>query len=207
MQVAYALGLILAFDVSLGFNGFSYGVLYDYFLPFRSLRSPARWASWSASRSRCWPDSALRGSPIASAVASAASRLCRDGRGDSDQYVSTPIPLQPIPRDVPRCMPTSCAIGRSRACRSWSIRCRRATIRPTCIYSTFHWQPLLNGYSGFFPASYFEMLAAAESFPDAAFFDAIKARGVRYLLVHQERMIGSRYVRMIPELDRGPISR
>src|SRR5580765_6633462 len=39
---AYALGLILAFDVSLGFNGVIYRSLYDYFLPFKALRIPAR---------------------------------------------------------------------------------------------------------------------------------------------------------------------
>ena len=36
------LGLILAFDVSLGFNGVIYRGLYDYFLPFKALRIPAR---------------------------------------------------------------------------------------------------------------------------------------------------------------------
>src|SRR5204862_6460212 len=41
-RLAYALGLLLAFDVSLGFNGFVYRALYDYFLPFRALRIPAR---------------------------------------------------------------------------------------------------------------------------------------------------------------------
>jgi hypothetical protein len=69
-------------------------------------------------------------------------------------------------------------------------------------YSTYHWQPLVNGYSGFFPASYNEVLAASQEFPGDVFINAIRSRGARYLLVHQERMIGTRYVRMIPELDR-----
>jgi hypothetical protein len=34
----YGLGLLLAFDVSLGFNGVIYPALYDYFLPFKALR-------------------------------------------------------------------------------------------------------------------------------------------------------------------------
>ena len=41
-RLAYGLGLVLAFDVSLGFNGLIYPVLYDYFLPFKALRIPAR---------------------------------------------------------------------------------------------------------------------------------------------------------------------
>ena len=39
---AYLLGLLLAFDISLGFNGFTYPLLYDYIRPFRGLRIPAR---------------------------------------------------------------------------------------------------------------------------------------------------------------------
>jgi hypothetical protein len=69
-------------------------------------------------------------------------------------------------------------------------------------YSTFHWVPLVNGYSGFFPASYTEVAEASRDFPGDAFIDLIKRRGARYLAVHQERMIGNRYLRMIPELDR-----
>ena len=42
VPLAYALGLLLAFDVSLGFNGVIYRGLYDYFLPFKALRIPAR---------------------------------------------------------------------------------------------------------------------------------------------------------------------
>ena len=40
--IAYGLGLLIAFDLSLGFNGISYRILYEYVLPFRGLRVPAR---------------------------------------------------------------------------------------------------------------------------------------------------------------------
>jgi hypothetical protein len=33
-------------------------------------------------------------------------------------------------------------------------------------YSTFHWQSLLNGYSGFFPPSYGQLMNAMRAFPD-----------------------------------------
>src|SRR5262249_48297995 len=39
-RIAYGLGLLLAFDVSLGLNGLIYRGLYDYFLPFKALRIP-----------------------------------------------------------------------------------------------------------------------------------------------------------------------
>lgn len=33
-------------------------------------------------------------------------------------------------------------------------------------YSTFHWQALQNGYSGFFPPSYHQLAEALATFPD-----------------------------------------
>lgn len=52
-------------------------------------------------------------------------------------------------------------------------------------FSTAHWRPLLNGYSGFAPPSYFEMLHALQDFPAASALDYLRGRGVRYLLVHE----------------------
>lgn len=202
---AYALGLLLAFDISLGFNGISYRVLYDYFLPFHSLRSPARMGimvgfslAVLAGYGAAWISDRVSGRVVPKMVFTgiAAAILI--------EYMSAPIPLQPIPRDVPE---VYADIVRDRADADAAVVEYPMSPRddPTYMYySTFHWHSLVNGYSGFFPASYYKMLEASASFPGAAFIDAIKAHGVRYLLVHQERMIGTRYVRMIPELDRQP---
>jgi hypothetical protein len=69
-------------------------------------------------------------------------------------------------------------------------------------YSTFHWQHLVNGYSGFFPPSYGRVLRAMRSFPDQTSFDAIKGHGARYLVIHGERLFGARYEELIPELEK-----
>jgi len=52
-------------------------------------------------------------------------------------------------------------------------------------YSTTHWRPLLNGYSGFAPPSYFELLDRLRGFPDTASIAYLRQRRVRYLLVHE----------------------
>ena len=52
-------------------------------------------------------------------------------------------------------------------------------------YSTRHWQPLVNGYSGFAPPSYLELLEDLRGFPDERSVLTLAARDVRYLLVHQ----------------------
>jgi hypothetical protein len=52
-------------------------------------------------------------------------------------------------------------------------------------FSTAHWRPLLNGYSGFAPPRYREMLGELQAFPSQGSLDYLRGRGVRYLLVHE----------------------
>jgi hypothetical protein len=68
-------------------------------------------------------------------------------------------------------------------------------------YSTFHWQTLLNGYSGFFPLSYLRLVAVMRTFPDARSLDALRARGARYAIVHGERLPSEEYQRLIRAID------
>ena len=50
--------------------------------------------------------------------------------------------------------------------------------------STFHWMPLLNGYSGTFPRSYLMSLARLRSFPHPNAIGALRRTGIRYVIVH-----------------------
>ena len=50
--------------------------------------------------------------------------------------------------------------------------------------STYHWQPLLNGYSDLIPPDYDAVANLMTRFPDDASFAMLKARGVRYVVVH-----------------------
>jgi hypothetical protein len=203
-QFAYALGLVLAFDVSLGFNGVIYRGLYDYFLPFKALRVPARMglmvgfslavlAGYGATR-------------IAERLPSAAMRrvvLTVLGVLMLVEYASTPLPFWTAPQHPPE---------------SYADLVKDKGDGPTAVifefptgaledpeylyYSTFHWQSLVNGYSGFFPPSYKVLVNAVRTFPDEASMDTIKSHGTRYLVIHGEMLYGARYETLIPELDR-----
>jgi hypothetical protein len=50
--------------------------------------------------------------------------------------------------------------------------------------STFHWKPLVNGYSGYHPPSYLQRLDDLQSFPDASSLEALRRTGVKYVVVH-----------------------
>ena len=53
------------------------------------------------------------------------------------------------------------------------------------VYSTHHWKPLVNGYAGIEPASYQRIRALAHRFPTEEFLAAIRATGVRYVVLHR----------------------
>lgn len=50
--------------------------------------------------------------------------------------------------------------------------------------STYDWLPRVNGYSGYFPHGYKEFVEVMRGFPDKASLDALRDRGVRFVLVH-----------------------
>ncbi len=55
------------------------------------------------------------------------------------------------------------------------------------VNSTAHWRPLMNGYSGYTPASYGEYADVFWYFPRDYAIDAMKRAGVTHIMVHPER--------------------
>jgi hypothetical protein len=52
------------------------------------------------------------------------------------------------------------------------------------FWSRQHWQPMLNGQSGFFPPWYRDFQRYSTTFPDRESVAFLKSRGVRYVIVH-----------------------
>lgn len=59
---------------------------------------------------------------------------------------------------------------------------------PYVVSSTVHFRPMLNGYSGFTPASYLQHREIVERLPDDAAFDALAAVGVTHITAHGARL-------------------
>ena len=51
-------------------------------------------------------------------------------------------------------------------------------------FSTFHWFPLVNGYSGVYPPSYLARLNRMPGFPDETSCRQLRRDRVRYVVVH-----------------------
>ncbi|MBI4485200.1 MAG: hypothetical protein HY655_04230 [Acidobacteria bacterium] len=201
-RVSYGLGLLLAFDVSLGFNGFTYHVLYDYALPFRGLRIPARMGL-------------MVGFTLAVLAGFGAARIAErlpsiTGRRAVmagfaflilAEYASKPIDLQILPLAPPEVYADVIKDRGDSPTTTLFEFPARPQDDPTYMYfSTFHWQHLVNGYSGFFPPSYHYLGLSLENFPDDESMRAIKARGARYLVIHGERLYGDHYETLVADL-------
>ena len=206
VRLAYGLGLLLAFDVSLGFNGLLYPALYDYFLPFKALRIPARMGLMVG-----FSLAILAGygvARIAGRLRSASARRVTVGALGIlmlAEYASKPIELWKAPLRPPQAYAD---IMRDRGDSPTAVLFEFPTglieDASYSYYSTFHWQWLVNGYSGFFPPSYRRLVTAMPDFPDERSLDAIRSHGVRYLVIHGEYLRGDRYKTLIPQLDRRP---
>jgi hypothetical protein len=199
---AYALGLLLAFDVSLGFNGVSFPAFYEYVLPFRAVRIPARMGLYT-------------GFSLAVLAGFGAARLV--GRVNSlksrltvwigialallVEYASRPV-IVTVNREIP---PVYDDLVRDRSDGPTATIFEFPTSlfdNPTYLYySTFHWQHLVNGYSGFFPPSYWRVAEAVANFPDERSMLEIRRHGTNYLVIHGERLRGNRYETLVAALD------
>jgi hypothetical protein len=54
------------------------------------------------------------------------------------------------------------------------------------FYSKFHWQRIVNGYSGFWPPTYDDITAIANGFPSSESIGMLRALGVEHIIVHDE---------------------
>lgn len=66
----------------------------------------------------------------------------------------------------------------------------------------FHHHPLVNGYSGYYPRPYMDMLGALAGFPSDESISALRRRGVRYVILHEDRYPPSEFLSLLARVDR-----
>lgn len=199
-RIAYGLGLIVAFDISLGFNGLLYPWLHSLVLPYRGLRVPARMAM-------------LVGLSLAILAGYGVARIARTRKGPASRAalaaIAVAFAVEYYSRPELKAMPTAPPpIYELLPAQSPVVLLELPLLQPDIAieplfmyYSTFHWRPLVNGYSGFSPPSYRGVLDAAATLPDAAALATLRRHGVTHIVVHGELMPRHRYVALVDRLD------
>ena len=188
VMIAYLIGLALAFELSLGTHGNLYPLLYEHSSMFRGLRAPARasvYCLFFLGILVAHATAALTRRPSSVMRAWVGALVCL---GILFEYRVAPLELIAYPNQAPplyqmlaRLPPGSVA--------EFPMPNRDSPPHhdPRFAYmSTFHWKPLLNGYSGFYPRSYLNRLVRMTSFPDAASVSSLKRENVRYVVIHED---------------------
>ena len=181
---------LIALVLSLGLNTPIYGWVREVVFTYRGLRAPGRAGilvllavslfaayGWAAVLAR-FPRWRVVGTGLLMAVLTL-------------EYVSTPRELLPLPTRPP-------ALAQWLAQQPRSVVLELPLPKADALHtiqdglymyaSTFHWQPMLNGYSGFYPRSYLELLEETKSFPDSAALAYLKRRRVDLIVLHGQFM-------------------
>lgn len=184
-RVALIAGGIVAFDGSLGLNGVLYPVLYRLFPPLHSVRVPARFA-------------VLVVLTLAVLAGIGAARLLArlqntSARGVAAGFLTALIILDAWPHSdrlpIWRSPPSVYAALPARGSVLFEFPVHSPAERfsenlPYMYFSMWHWRPLVNGYSGFIPASYDAMLRGVATFPDAPALKYLAGVGVTHIGLH-----------------------
>jgi hypothetical protein len=184
--IVYLLLLAAAFEMSLGFGGHVYGWLYAYVPGFRALRAAARLGIFVlffvsvlggygyAAIAYAWGRRARMALAVAFTLVLAAEY--RVSLPHTDEFPNTPPPVYRVLSHQPAGVVAELPVPNGAALPGPD---------PRYVYcSTFHWFPLVNGYSGMYPASYLERIDRLRHFPDERSFRQLDADGVQYIVLH-----------------------
>ena len=199
-RLAYGVGLLFAFDASLGFHGLSYPILHRLVPVFHGLRVPARISMLVG-----FSLAVLAGYGIARLTRAARSRVRWAVAGIAVlavlvevrpqlPFVGVDLRPNPVyayfdgrPAGVLAELPTGLPSGETLVDADFHY-----------LYSsTFHWQRLLNGMSGFIPVSKVEFAEAAAEFPDDRVMALLISRRTDYVMVHEQYYGRRRYAAVI----------
>jgi hypothetical protein len=84
----------------------------------------------------------------------------------------------------------------------WSDRLAYHRHAEYMLGSTYHWQPLINGYSDHIPQDFRDAAVPLSGFPSADSFRILEQRGARYAVVHLDLMEAHSREAIIERLDR-----
>ncbi len=200
-RIAYAAGLLLAFDLSLGYNGALYPFLHDYVLPYRGLRVPARMAM-------------VVGLALAILAGYGAARLLKKAASPVARGVVfgvmlllvwteyRSIPLLKTVWTKPSPIYDALPAHTSNVLLELPLVQPDISIEPIYMYfSTFHWNKLVNGYSGFSPPSYQYLHDDLEHFPDEVSLAVLRKRGTTHVIVHGAFMREGVFAELVSRMD------
>lgn len=200
--VLHALVALLAFQLSLGANGVGYQWLLDHVTPLRGLRAMARCGIVTSAalavlaglgahalvdrgrRLSRRPILAMAGI-IGLMVIDLSNRPLALRSGD----IIKPSDVYKVIRSAGPGVVLELPVPKLDQLPGWEAF--------YSVWSTSHWHPLVNGYSGYYPPDYMQTLIRMGSFPNEASMARLRAHHVRYIVVHSAFMERDKFTRLM----------
>jgi hypothetical protein len=200
--IVYLLLLVAAFETSLGFGGYAYRFLYDYVPAYRGLRASARLGMFVLmflGVLAAYGYQALvegRAARIRAVVVTMlALGLLAEYRVSVGltAYANAAPPIYQILAHQPRGVVAEFPVPRVDALPGDDAE--------YAYMSTFHWFPLVNGYSGIYPSSYLARLERLRGFPDERSLIQLRRDGVRYVIIHGSSYPGPAFAELRTRIE------
>jgi hypothetical protein len=205
--LVYGAATLFNADAAMGMNGFIFTELRRYVAPFRGLRAPARFgvlfllclavlAAFGVARlAQRWPRYG-----IAITCATFALLIL--------EYSAKPVPLMSMPTKPARIYRwLAAAQPPGTIVLEMPVADAQALPFEDPIYmyaSTWHWQRLVNGYSGHYYPPYLELLDSLREFPGEKAIEHMTKVGVQIVILHKISIPEHKYERLIKEIEGNP---
>jgi hypothetical protein len=196
----YLAVVLLVVELSFGLNGFIYPWLLKHVPPLHGFRVAARFSilafaglsvlvafGFAALRPSRWSSSRWLVVVLAALVV---------------EYGSGPVPLRHLPAAVPDLYRFVRALEAG-VVMEFPSSVPESLPRDDVdfqFWSTTHWKPIANGYSGYYSERYIRLLEDMRQFPDDHSITALRQAGVRYVVVHRSGYLGSEYTDILTDL-------
>lgn len=204
--VAYGLSLVVAGDMALGTNGLTFMLAREHVSALRALRAPARLAILVQ---------LMLGVLASIGLARAAQRWPRAGPTLVAasvclilvEYANGPLAVERLPVKPP-------PVYQWLATQPKLVTLELPTPDPAALplhdpfymyASTWHWQPLVNGYSGHYSPRYIALIKALRTLPSREATVALTEMGVQRILVHKGFYPPDTYVPLVSRLEAHPL--
>ncbi len=178
---------VTGFLISMGLNTPVYGLLRAVMFPYRGLRAPARasilvFLALAALAAFGWARLMRQRPRHVTAIATIvmASLLLVEYRTRMAVWLTVPARPSEVSRWLaiqPRSVVAEVPFARA-------DELHRISDGTYMFHSTWHWQPIVNGYSGFFPKTFMELAEMTANFPDDVSIAYLKARRIDFLVIH-----------------------
>ena len=204
--VAYGLSLVAAGDLALGTNGTIFPAARKHVAALRALRAPARFgilvqlalgvlAAMGLARAAArWPR-------VAPTLVTASACLVMV------EYANGPLPVQRLPVRPP---PIYAWLATQPKLVTLELPAPLPHALPLhdpfyMYASTWHWQPLVNGYSGHYSARYIDLIATLPDLPEPKSIAALTAAGVQRIVLHEKLFPSGVYPPLILAIEGHPM--